>query len=1076
MAGQRSIYGIARTLLLALAALLVVGAVGSMFLGSRAVGQAKDSAVEQARTIVENSLPITLAPGDVTAPATESKADLITVKITPVLLDPTPWDDVAIWSLDGQIVYSTDRSLIGQRPEEARSSVRDATERGTISSQQNGGMFSVLVPLRFRSDGPVSAAIQLARPDDLIAAADRPWRYNAILMTIGLIITLFVLYRVMRLTASATANASFTRSTRDRVAPGPLGPRPIELSSPGLREEADARRKAEDRASAAEERLGVIQDQYRKTLEELHLTQRLLQERPAAAGVDPEVEARLLKAEGHARLLEGQLKAMSTERDKLARHIAEQAKAKGDPELDRKTRQVEQEAIGLRAELEGAQTELSLTRRELDALKAQAARAQEMQEDLDAAHVETLHARETAESAQGELARATAELDDVRNELRALRTEEQKASIFGEELRAARAELDSLKASHRAELIEREADLEARVRTTREEFQSQLAQSEALAARQLAEREEALTKEAASTVAELRRAAEVREAELQTQLAEREAELQHRLAEREATLQEQISEQATLLEQRLRQREAELTDRIAEVESASDASTKELQTTKVELERTKMDLQAARDEIEAATHAGSSHDEQVAKANAELVRSRTEIETLQRELAEIQRGGDAANKQLQTAAREREDLERELAAASAEVQAELVRGVDLSAKAERAEQELRAAREAMSGTEQDLERLRVDHEHLATAFEEAKARHAAEIAAAAADASAKPDLEEVLRASQERLASQTEKLIEVEERAHSAERQFADSVVRLEEVEAELRHLQMEKALHELQSERPGAETGTVDASITNVPLEDRRASTPFTRELALDAKKSLSHILGLTQIMKYKKDSKDQAQLIKQLTAAARRLDHTVADLSEADALAHGVVDLTIKRTDLDALLKRVVEESGIGADHDVRIDSQPLVIGVDALRVEQVLAGLLRFCGDRTATGKAIAVRLAHTEGGALMSVEDPEPSSDGSLSPVITRFVEMQGGWTRIESRDGGGSAFRVFLPDGGPTGEAAGPPTEDTTDEAPAAPGTLQIVVAEPAEQENTDEWGGSEEQLFVQELHRLHAED
>ena len=150
--------------------------------------------------------------------------------------------------------------------------------------------------------------------------------------------------------------------------------------------------------------------------------------------------------------------------------------------------------------------------------------------------------------------------------------------------------------------------------------------------------------------------------------------------------------------------------------------------------------------------------------------------------------------------------------------------------------------------------------------------------------------------------------------------------------------------------------------------MEDRRSSTPFTKELALDAKKSLSHILGLTQIMKYKKDSKDQAQLIKQLTAAARRLDHTVADLAEADALAHGVVELTIKRTDLEALLKRVVDESGIGTDHDVRIDSQPLVVGVDSLRVEQVVAGLLRFCSDRTATGKAITVRLGSMDGGAL------------------------------------------------------------------------------------------------------------
>ena len=264
-------------------------------------------------------------------PPPTAKADLITAKITPVLLDPSPWDDVAIWSLDGQIVYSTDRSLIGQRPEEARTSVRDATESGTVSSEQSGGMFSVLIPLRFRSDGPINAAIQLARPDDVIVAAGRPWRYNAILMTVGLIITLLVLYRVMRLTATSAANASFSNFTRERGRAAPAGSaqRPLELPSPGLREEADARRKAEERATAAEERLNVIQDQYRKTLEELHVTQRMLQERPAASGPDPEMETRLLKAEGQARLVEGQLKAMSIERDKLARHIAEQAKAKG---------------------------------------------------------------------------------------------------------------------------------------------------------------------------------------------------------------------------------------------------------------------------------------------------------------------------------------------------------------------------------------------------------------------------------------------------------------------------------------------------------------------------------------------------------------------------------------------------------------------------------------------------------------------------------------------------------------------------------------------------------------------------
>jgi hypothetical protein len=1064
MAGQRNIYRLARTLLLTLAALLAFGAVGSMFLGAKAIEQAKQSAAEQAQTIADNSLSLVLQPGDVLSPASASRADLITANITPVLLDPTAWDDVAIWSTDGTIVYSTDRSLIGQRPEEARTSVHNTTTRGTVSSEQNNGVFTVLVPLRFRSDGPIAAAIQLGRPDDTIVAAGRPWRYNAILMTIGVIVALILLYRVMRLSAAESARSSFMPM---RVAPGPA-PRSIESTSPGLREEAEARRKAEERATAAEERLTVIQDQYRKTLEELHVTQRLIQERPLAGGPDPVIEERLLKAEGQARLLEGQLKAMSTERDKLARHIADQAKTKPDPELDRKTRQVEQEAIGLRAELEGAHTELSLTRRELDALKAQAARAQEMQEDMDAAHVDALHSREAMESAQSELARTTMELDNVRNEMRALRTEEQKATVFGEELRAARAELDSLNASHAAELAERESDLEDRVRRTREEFQVQLEQLDIQAKHQLAEREAALTGEAASRLAELQQSA-----------SNRETELQHRLAEREAELQEQISEQAELLEQRLRQRETELSAQIAETERLAGTGKEELASAQADLERTRLELQAARDEIEAATYDGSSRSEQVAKANEELVRSRTEIETLQHELAKIQRERELSQSELNQAAGAHGELQRELAAASAEVQTELARGVELSQQAERSEQELRSMREEASNVAHELETIRAEKDTIAASLAEAETRHATELAAARAAAEANPDLEEVLRASQERLASQTERLIEVEERAHSAERQFADASVRLDEVEAELRHLQMEKALHDLQSERPAAEPMSVDVAVPGAaPLEDRRTSTPFTKELALDAKKSLSHILGLTQIMKYKKDSKDQAQLIKQLTSAARRLDHTVSDLAEADALAHGMVDLTIKRTDLEAVVKRVVDESGVGEDHEVRVDTQPLVLSVDALRVEQVLGGLLRFSSDRTPTGKAITVRLAHTDGGALISVEDSEPSSDGSLSPVITRFVEMQGGWTKAESRDGGGSVFRVFLPDGGPSGlTSTAPPTDDASQELePAAPGTLQIVVAEPSEEEPAEAWAGPEEQLFVQELHRLHAED
>ena len=207
---------------------------------------------------------------------------------------------------------------------------------------------------------------------------------------------------------------------------------------------------------------------------------------------------------------------------------------------------------------------------------------------------------------------------------------------------------------------------------------------------------------------------------------------------------------------------------------------------------------------------------------------------------------------------------------------------------------------------------------------------------------------------------------------------------------------------------------------------------------------------------MKFKKDGKDQAQLIKQLTAAARRLDHTVSDIADADSLAHGEVELTIKRTDLEALVKRVVEDSGVGADHDVR-DRQPA--GGRGHRPAPGGAGAGRVAaasGDRTPHGKAITVRLAHTNGGALLSVEDPEPASDGAMS-ASSRSGSPRCRAAGRGSRDvrEGASAFKVFLPDGGPSGDGpVEPPALDeagsgTEGDAPA--GTLQIVVNEPPTQ-------------------------
>ncbi|MDH5314708.1 MAG: hypothetical protein OEW66_12855, partial [Actinomycetota bacterium] len=159
-------------------------------------------------------------------------------------------------------------------------------------------------------------------------------------------------------------------------------------------------------------------------------------------------------------------------------------------------------------------------------------------------------------------------------------------------------------------------------------------------------------------------------------------------------------------------------------------------------------------------------------------------------------------------------------------------------------------------------------------------------------------------------------------------------------------------------------------------------------------------------------------------------------------------------------------VEESGVDADHEVRLETERIVVAIDQLRTEQILAGLLRSSGDRTPPRKSITVRVAAAEGGAIIAVEDPEPSSDASLSPVVRRFAEMQGGWSTVESSDGGGSSFKVFLPDGAGVERPAAVRTA-----AEGGRDALHIVVDEAETSSSAD---GS---ALVQELHRLStAED
>ncbi|MCD6022255.1 MAG: sensor hybrid histidine kinase, partial [Actinomycetia bacterium] len=511
--------------------------------------------------------------------------------------------------------------------------------------------------------------------------------------------------------------------------------------------------------------------------------------------------------------------------------------------------------------------------------------------------------------------------------------------------------------------------------------------------------------------------------EFQTQLAEAETRHAAELAKTEKEYEDRVTAVAKGAE--------EASARVAAAGADLEAARAESEARVVDLASARAELEAAHDRIALLQQGLSERQGAFDGAANEVRRAQEDRHALAEEIAKLKAALDKAQSELASERATRVALE----SSDALTQEETAR---LAERAERLAAELEAATQANTETNRRLQEM--------------EARRALEVA----EDEGRAHLDELLTATQQRLAGQSEKLIAAEERVREMERQAVLDAERLEELQAKLRQHQMADQMRELQG--PKHEHRETD---DGAPAEDRRMSTPFLKEMSMDAQKTISRMIGVTQLLKHKPGAKEQAQLVQQLNAHARRLDNTIRDLSDIDSLVTGTIALEWRNTDLESLMRRVVDESGIATDQDVRVEAEPVTISVDRTRTEQILLGLLGGVADRTPAGKTITVRLLHERGGALIVVEDAEASSETSLSPMVRRLAEVQGGWAKIEPREGGGSSFTVFLPAGG----AAGPdPSEHTEEESAPEP------VADEVEHD-PNHWVKAE-QALVRELRQL----
>jgi K+-sensing histidine kinase KdpD len=177
---------------------------------------------------------------------------------------------------------------------------------------------------------------------------------------------------------------------------------------------------------------------------------------------------------------------------------------------------------------------------------------------------------------------------------------------------------------------------------------------------------------------------------------------------------------------------------------------------------------------------------------------------------------------------------------------------------------------------------------------------------------------------------------------------------------------------------------------------------------------------------------------LINRLQTNARKLERLLSDLLDLDRLVRGIVEPNRRPTDVGALVRGVVEAAELPGDHEITVQADPLVLPIDAAKVERIVENLLANAARHAPAATGIWVSATGSDGGVLITVEDNGPGVPPELraavfepfrqgpdrsqhSPgvgiglsLVARFAEIHGGRAWVEDRPGGGASFRVFIP--------------------------------------------------------------
>jgi PAS domain S-box-containing protein len=217
-----------------------------------------------------------------------------------------------------------------------------------------------------------------------------------------------------------------------------------------------------------------------------------------------------------------------------------------------------------------------------------------------------------------------------------------------------------------------------------------------------------------------------------------------------------------------------------------------------------------------------------------------------------------------------------------------------------------------------------------------------------------------------------------------------------------------------------------------------------FLDAVSHELRTPLAAIVGIGITLEHKADSlsrQDRNDLYVRLVVNARKLNRLLDDLLDLDRLTHGIVAPKRRRTDVAALARRIADDWALLSDRQPQVVAEPVTVSLDPAKVERIVENLLGNAARHTPPESPVWVRVERPADGegVLIAVEDagagvPEELRDSVFEPfrqgpdapahapgfgigltLVARFAELHGGRAWVEDRPGGGSSFRVLIPD-------------------------------------------------------------